>query len=121
MYGNIVTGADENMKKTYEKLILFLLMIIIAILMITVGCVISYFSSNCAPMDKNSKEEVVVVIPSGATTKQIGAILKDEEIDPELNMAISRKLKKELDRYIKIVPTISNSVSEIFSFSCNFL
>ena len=37
-------------------------------------------------------------------------ILKDEEIDPELNMAISRKLKKELDRYIKIVPTISNSV-----------
>ena len=37
-------------------------------------------------------------------------ILNDDVVDPELNMAISRKLKKELDRYIKIVPTISNSV-----------
>lgn len=37
-------------------------------------------------------------------------ILDDDVVDPELNMAISRKLKKELDRYIKIVPTISNSV-----------
>ena len=37
-------------------------------------------------------------------------VLDDDVVDPELNMAISRKLKKELDRYIKIVPTISNSV-----------
>ena len=37
-------------------------------------------------------------------------ILDDDDVDPELNMAISRKLKKELDRYIKIMPNISNSV-----------
>lgn len=37
-------------------------------------------------------------------------VLDDDIVDPELNIAISRKLKKELDRYIKIVPTISNSV-----------
>lgn len=45
-------------------------------------------------------------------------VLDDDIVDPELNMAISRKLKKELDRYIKIVPTISNSViSQIESAS----
>lgn len=36
--------------------------------------------------------------------------IEEEKIEPELNVAISRKLKKELDSYIKLVPTISNSV-----------
>lgn len=54
---------------------------------------------------------------SGEYTKNFSSVvvsnltvLEDDNVDPELNMAISRKLKKELDRYIKIVPTISNSV-----------
>lgn len=36
--------------------------------------------------------------------------ISEERIEPELNVAISRKLKKEIDSYIKLVPTISNSV-----------
>lgn len=34
----------------------------------------------------------------------------DEKVEPELDIAITRKLKKELDSYIKEVPSISNSV-----------
>lgn len=36
--------------------------------------------------------------------------ISEERIEAELNVAISRKLKKEIDSYIKLVPTISNSV-----------
>ncbi len=36
--------------------------------------------------------------------------LLDKEVELELNIAITRKLRKELDSYIKLVPTISNSV-----------
>lgn len=36
--------------------------------------------------------------------------ISDDEVELELNIAIGRKLKKELDSYIKMVPTISNSV-----------
>ena len=36
--------------------------------------------------------------------------ISEEAIEPELNIAISKKLKKEIDSYIKLVPTISNSV-----------
>jgi ATP-dependent Lon protease len=36
--------------------------------------------------------------------------IEEDRIEPELNIAISRKLKKELDSYIKMVPSISNSV-----------
>ena len=37
-------------------------------------------------------------------------IKEEDPIEPELNLAITRKLRKELDSYIKIVPSISNSV-----------
>ncbi len=36
--------------------------------------------------------------------------LEENKVEFELNIAVSRKLKKELDSYIKMVPTISNSV-----------
>lgn len=38
------------------------------------------------------------------------APIEEEKIEPGLNVAISKKLKKELDSYIKLVPTISNCV-----------
>lgn len=37
-------------------------------------------------------------------------VLLDEEVEEEVNHVISRKLKKEIENYIKIVPYISNSV-----------
>ncbi len=36
--------------------------------------------------------------------------IEEPMVEVELNIAITRKLKKELDSYIKMVPTISNSV-----------
>ena len=36
--------------------------------------------------------------------------LEEPKIETELNIAITRKLRKELDSYIKMVPSISNSV-----------
>jgi len=36
--------------------------------------------------------------------------LPDEYVETQLNFAVGRKLKKEIDSYIKLVPTISNSV-----------
>lgn len=38
------------------------------------------------------------------------SVIEEEKVELELNVAIGRKLKKELDSYIKMVPTISNSV-----------
>lgn len=38
------------------------------------------------------------------------SVLEENNVELELNIAVSRKLKKELDSYIKMVPTISNSV-----------
>ena len=37
-------------------------------------------------------------------------MIQDDLIESELNIAIIRKLRKELDQYIKLIPTISNSV-----------
>lgn len=37
-------------------------------------------------------------------------ILEDEEVEEEVNHVVSKKLKKEIENYIKIVPYISNSV-----------
>lgn len=36
--------------------------------------------------------------------------IEEDQVELELNIAVGRKLKKELDSYIKMVPTISNSV-----------
>ena len=36
--------------------------------------------------------------------------IHEEEIAPQLNIAIGKKLQKEIDSYIKMVPSISNSV-----------
>lgn len=36
--------------------------------------------------------------------------IEESKVELELNVAVSRKLKKELDSYIKMVPNISNSV-----------
>lgn len=55
--------------------ILIVLVAIIAIICIVVGI---WFNNNMSPMDKTSKENVVVVIPSGSTIKQIGNILEKE-------------------------------------------
>ena len=38
-------------------------------------------------------------------------VLKDEEIDPELNMAISRKLKKELENLKKKIEAAKNAIA----------
>jgi len=37
-------------------------------------------------------------------------LLEDEEVEEEVNHVVSKKLKKEIENYIKIVPYISNSV-----------
>jgi len=55
--------------------IFIVLIIIIGIVSISVGV---FFANNLAPIDKNSDKTVSVVIPSGASTKQIGNILKEE-------------------------------------------
>ena len=37
-------------------------------------------------------------------------MIEDEDIEDEVNHAVGRKLKKEVENYIKLVPYISNSV-----------
>ena len=55
--------------------ILIILVGVIACICIAVGV---WFNNNLSPMDKNNNESIIVTIPSGATTKQIGNILKEE-------------------------------------------
>ncbi len=62
--------------------ILIVLIAIIAIICIAIGI---WFNNNMSPMDKNSKESVVVVIPSGSTNKQIGNILEEEGLIHDAN------------------------------------
>lgn len=50
---------------------------IMAIMCIVVGV---WINKNLSPINKNSKETVVVVIPSGSTIKQIGNILEKEKL-----------------------------------------
>lgn len=38
------------------------------------------FSSNMAPVDKNSKDEIIVEIPIGSSTKDIAKILEEKEL-----------------------------------------
>lgn len=59
------------------KNILIILVAIIAIGCIAIGM---WINKNISPVDKNSKEKVVIDIPSGTTTKQIGNILKRENL-----------------------------------------
>lgn len=46
-------------------------------------------------------------------------LLLDEELEEEVNYAVGRKLKKEIEKYIKIVPYISNSVISQIEDSIN--
>lgn len=51
------------------------LLIILSIFIIAIGV---YFNINISPMDKDSNELIMVVIPSGTSTKGIGDILEKE-------------------------------------------
>ena len=62
--------------------ILIVLIAIIGVICIGAGV---WFDKNTSPVDKSSKENVRVTIPSGSTTKQIGDILKDEGLIHDAN------------------------------------
>lgn len=55
-----------------------------------------------AIINEYKKEEQLILAYS--------TLLLDEVIEEEVNYAVGRKLKKEIEKYIKIVPYISNSV-----------
>ena len=52
-----------------------ILLIVLSIFIIVIGV---YFNINISPMDKESEELIMVVIPSGTSTKGIGDILEKE-------------------------------------------
>ena len=54
-----------------------ILFFLIAALIVTVCCIYNY---QLKPVDEKSTEEIVVVIPSGTSTKKIGEILEKEEL-----------------------------------------
>lgn len=62
------------------KIILTILIILIAVIAIAFGFIITSINNKFAPLDKASKEEVVVVIPSGVSTKKIGEILENAKV-----------------------------------------
>lgn len=55
--------------------IALILLIVLSAIIIFIGV---SFNINLSPVDKNSKEEKIVVIPSKTTTKEIGKILEEE-------------------------------------------
>lgn len=52
-----------------------ILLIVLSLMIIGIG---TYFNINLSPMDKKSKENIIVVIPSKTSTKGIGEILEKE-------------------------------------------
>lgn len=52
-----------------------ILLIVLALFIIVIGV---YFNINLSPMDKDSDKLIMVVIPSGTSTKGIGEILEEE-------------------------------------------
>ena len=56
------------------KRIFILLILVLGLGLITLGV---YFGNNLMAIDKNSSDTIVVVIPSGVSTKQIGVILEE--------------------------------------------
>jgi len=57
--------------------IAMILFFLIAALIITVCCI---YNNQLKPVDPNNKEEIIVVIPSGSSVKQIGEILEEKEL-----------------------------------------
>ena len=57
--------------------IMIFLFFSMAILIVVVCCLYNY---NLKPVDKNSTEKIVVEIPSGASVKNIGTILKEKDL-----------------------------------------
>lgn len=53
--------------------------VVLVVLITALGCNL-YLSSNLAPVDKQSKQKVVVNIPAGSTSKQIAEILKQNHL-----------------------------------------
>lgn len=51
------------------------LIAIIGVLFIILG---AYFNNNMSPVDKKSTEKVIITIPVGSSTKQIGTLLKEK-------------------------------------------
>ena len=62
----------------FMKVVRNILIILIAIIGIGLILIGAYFNNSLSPVNKDSTDKVVVVIPSGASTKQIGNILKKE-------------------------------------------
>lgn len=57
--------------------IAMILFFLIAALIITVCCIYNY---QLKPVDKEAKEEITIVIPSGSSVKKIGEILEEKEL-----------------------------------------
>lgn len=75
----IVEKASNNARSfEFMKVVRNILIIITAIIGVGLILIGAYIGSNLSPIDKDSEEKIVVVIPSGSTTKQIGNILKEE-------------------------------------------
>lgn len=73
------TGSNARSFE-FMKVVRNILIILIAIIGIGLISVGAYFNNNLSPVDKGSKEKIIVVIPTGSSTKQIGNILKEANL-----------------------------------------
>ena len=62
------------------KLLRNIMMILFFSLLVMIIGVCTFYNYSISPVDKNSNEEIEVVIPNGASTTQIGAILKEKDL-----------------------------------------
>lgn len=58
-----------------KKKIIIIICLVLCALFISLGCSYAYLTS---PVDKKSKEDIIITIPAGSSSKQISEILKDE-------------------------------------------
>lgn len=82
----IVEKASSNARSfEFMKVVRNILIILIAIIGVGLILIGAYISSNLSPIDKDSKDKIIIVIPSGSTPKQIGNILKEEGLIKDAN------------------------------------